>query len=132
MENGNKKDILVFEDIQLLVNTFYTRVREDELLGPVFEERLSGRWEKHLDKMYSFWQTILLGQRSYQGSPLVPHLDMPVDAAHFDRWVGIFHKTLEDLFDGEVADEARWRAERMAEMFAYKIEYFRQNQGAIQ
>lgn len=120
------------EDIQLLVNTFYARVREDELIGPIFEQRLHGKWDEHLSKMYRFWQTMLLGEHTYYGSPLLPHLDLPVEEPHFERWVGIFHSTVDDLFEGEVAEEAKWRGNRMAEMFNYKINFFKTNPGAIQ
>lgn len=130
METG--KEIMAIEDVQLLVDTFYSRVREDELLGPIFEGRLEGKWEEHLGKMYRFWQTILLGEHTYYGSPLMPHLNMPVEKKHFQQWVGIFHQTVDDLFSGEVAEEAKWRGNRMAEMFNYKIEFFRNNSGAIQ
>lgn len=126
------KEIMAIEDVQLLVDTFYSRVREDELLGPIFENRLEGKWEEHLGKMYRFWQTILLGEHTYYGSPLMPHLNMPVEKKHFQQWVGIFHQTVDDLFSGEVAEEAKWRGNRMAEMFNYKIEFFRNNSGAIQ
>ena len=52
-----KKDILSLDDVKLLVDTFYTRVRADELLGPIFDERIQDRWERHLDLMYRFWPT---------------------------------------------------------------------------
>lgn len=130
MEAG--KEIMAIEDIQLLVDTFYSRVREDDMLGPIFEERLAGKWEEHLAKMYRFWQTLLLGEHTYYGSPLLPHLNMPVDKGHFKRWVSIFQQTVDDLFTGEVAKEAKWRGSRMAEMFNYKIEFFRDNAGAVQ
>lgn len=126
------KEIMAIEDIRLLVDTFYSRVREDELLGPIFEERLEGKWDEHLAKMYRFWQTMLLGEHTYYGSPLVPHLDMPVHKRHFQQWVMIFHQTVDDLFTGEIAEEAKWRGNRMAEMFNYKIDFFRTNSGAIQ
>lgn len=126
------KEIMAIEDIRLLVDTFYSRVREDELLGPIFEERLEGKWDEHLAKMYRFWQTLLLGKHTYYGSPLMPHLDMPVEKMHFQQWVMIFHQTVDDLFTGEIAEEAKWRGNRMAEMFNYKIDFFRANSGAIQ
>lgn len=126
------KEIMAMEDVQLLVDTFYSKVREDELLGPIFEDRLAGKWEEHLAKMYRFWQTLLLGEHTYYGSPLMPHLDMPVEKKHFQRWVEIFHQTVDDLFTGEVAEEAKWRGNRMAEMFNYKIDFFRHTSGEIQ
>ncbi|MBC5774726.1 group III truncated hemoglobin [Pontibacter sp. KCTC 32443] len=124
-----KKDILRLEDVKLLVDTFYTRVRADELLGPIFDERIQDRWARHLDIMYRFWQTVLLDELTYQGAPGSKHITLPVDAAHFERWILLFYTTIDELFTGEKAEEAKWRAQKMADMFASKIEYYKQNKG---
>ncbi len=122
-----KKDILTLDDVKLLVNTFYDKVREDELIGPIFNERIRDRWPEHLEKMYTFWQTVLLGEHTYYGSPFPPHAQLPVEHHHFQRWLSLFSKTLQELFTGEKAKEALWRADKMAEMFQYKIEHFKNN-----
>ncbi|MGM0581004.1 MAG: group III truncated hemoglobin [Bacteroidota bacterium] len=113
------------EDIKLLVNSFYDKVRQDSMLKDIFNERIKDQWPKHLEKMYRFWQTLLLEEHTYYGSPFAPHANMPVDAEHFERWIKLFTETVDELFSGEVADEAKWRAGKMAEMFNYKIQYFR-------
>ncbi|MEO9022312.1 MAG: group III truncated hemoglobin [Ginsengibacter sp.] len=123
----NKKDILSLDDVKLLVDTFYGKVREDELIGPVFDEKIQNRWPEHLAKMYTFWQTILLGEHTYYGSPFPPHAQLPVEKIHFERWLSLFSQTLEELFTGKVAEEAIWRANKMAEMFQYKIQHYRSN-----
>lgn len=120
-------DINKLEDIQLLVNTFYSRVRENELLGPLFNERIGDRWPEHLEKMYRFWQTILLEVHTYTGSPFPPHAKLPVSQLHFDTWLNLWHQTVDQFFAGEKATDAKWRGDRMAEMFMYKIEYYRNN-----
>lgn len=120
-------DIHKLEDIQLLVNTFYSRVRENELLGPLFNERIGDRWPEHLEKMYRFWQTILLEVHTYIGSPFPPHAKLPVSQLHFDTWLNLWHQTVDQFFAGEKATDAKWRGDRMAEMFMYKIEYYRNN-----
>lgn len=119
------KDITNLEDIKLLVNTFYSKVQEDDLIGPIFNEKMIGRWPEHLEKMYRFWQTILLDVHSYSGSPFPPHKQLPVTKEHFERWMKIFTETVDSLFTGPLADEAKLRAKNMAEMFNYKIDYFR-------
>ena len=119
------KDISNIEDIQLLVNSFYSTVQKDELIGAIFNEKIGDRWPEHLEKMYRFWQTILLDTHSYSGSPFPPHKQLPVEKEHFDRWMEIFTATTDDLFLGPIADEAKYRARNMAEMFNYKIDYFR-------
>jgi hemoglobin len=74
--------------------------------------------------MYRFWQTILLEEHTYSGSPF-PHKQLPVAKEHFDRWMEIFTSTTDELFAGATAEEAKLRAKNMAEMFNYKINYFR-------
>jgi hemoglobin len=122
-----KKNIIQLEDIKLLVDSFYTKVRNDELLAPIFNERIKDKWPQHLDKMYRFWETVLLETHSYHGSPFAPHAALPIDAQHFDKWLELFQSTLDEYFEGEKADEAHWRASKMAEMFQMKLNYFRYN-----
>ncbi|MEO8961849.1 MAG: group III truncated hemoglobin [Ginsengibacter sp.] len=122
-----KNDILSLEDVKLLVDTFYGKVREDQLIGPIFNERIQDRWQQHLAKMYTFWQTVLLGEHTYYGSPFPPHAQLPIEKEHFERWLSLFSKTLDELFTGEVAKETMWRANKMAEMFQYKIAHYRKN-----
>jgi len=119
------QDISNIEDIKLLVNTFYENVQKDDLIGPIFNEKMLGRWPEHLEKMYRFWQTILLEEHTYSGSPFPPHKHLPVNQSHFDRWMEIFTTTIDGLFIGKIAEEAKVRAANMAYMFNYKIEYFR-------
>ncbi len=120
-----QKDILNIEDIKLLVDSFYDKVKADKLLGPVFNERIKDRWPEHLEKMYRFWQTVLLGDHTYYGSPFPPHAQLPVSHEHFVKWMELFTATADDLFAGAKAAEAKWRAAKMAEMFEIKIEHYR-------
>ena len=118
-------DIDTFEKVQLLVDSFYGKVRSDDLLGPVFENVVQGNWQPHLEKMYRFWQTILLFEHTYSGSPFPPHAKLPIDKSHFERWLELFRATVKENFEGEKAKEAVWRAEKMGEMFSYKLDYLR-------
>jgi len=119
------KDIENIEDIKLLVNSFYGKIRAHELLGPIFNGVIQDRWPQHLEKMYRFWQTVLLEDHTYFGSPFPPHVKLPVEKKHFDAWLETWQATLHDHFAGPKADEAQWRGEKMATMFLYKIEYYR-------
>jgi hemoglobin len=121
------RDITSFDDIKLLVNSFYSQVQNDDFIGPIFNAKIGDRWPEHLEKMYRFWQTILLEVHSYSGSPFPPHKHLPIEKEHFDRWMNIFTTTVDSLFQGPVADEAKLRAKNMSEMFNYKITYFREN-----
>jgi hemoglobin len=122
-----RKDISTMEDIKLLVNTFYEKIRGNELLSPIFNLKIQDRWPEHLEKMYRFWQTVLLQEHTYYGSPFPPHAKLPVNQAHFDTWLEIWHKTIDDNFIGEKADEAKWRGDKMAVMFLSKIDYYKDN-----
>ncbi|MGJ1446374.1 group III truncated hemoglobin [Sphingobacterium spiritivorum] len=120
-----KQDIRTLEDVKLLVDTFYGRVQQDKLIGSIFNAILDGRWEAHLEKMYGFWQTLLLDQHSYFGSPFPPHATLPVEAEHFDAWLNLWTNTVREFFEGEKAEEAILRGEKMATMFLSKITYYR-------
>lgn len=124
----DERQIQNLEDIKMLVDTFYGRIRKDELLAPIFNERIQDRWPEHLEKMYRFWQTMLLNDHTYFGSPFFPHASLDVYHQHFDRWLSLWKQTLNELYTGDRANEALWRAERMATMFEYKIGNLRQNE----
>lgn len=123
-----EKDILTLDDCKLLVDRFYGKVRADTLIGPIFNERIQDRWPEHLEKMYRFWQTVLLEDHTYFGSPFPPHANLPVEWTHFERWLKLFNETIDELFTGKTATEARWRANKMAEMFNIKIQYFKNSE----
>lgn len=122
-----KNKILTINDIQQLVDAFYEKVREDELLGPIFNRVIEDRWPEHLEKMYRFWQTVLLNEHTYHGSPFPPHAHLPIEKKHFEHWLHLFYSTVNEHFTGEKATEALWRAEKMAQMFQFKIDYFKNN-----
>ena len=123
----SQQDILTLDDVKKLVDTFYGKVQNDTLLAPVFNERIQNRWPEHLEKMYRFWQTVLLDESTYSGSPFPPHAKLPVDHSHFQEWMNLFTQTIDELFNGEKATEAKWRAGKMAEMFQSKLEHYRKN-----
>ncbi|MDF0706646.1 group III truncated hemoglobin [Flagellimonas okinawensis] len=118
------KQIETLEDIRLLVDCFYGKVRQDELLADIFKKVIGNHWPDHLEKMYRFWQTVLLEEHTYNGSPFAPHVKLPVQGKHFERWKLLFYETVDQNFTGGKAEEAKFRATKMAEMFQLKIEYF--------
>ncbi|RDK89181.1 group III truncated hemoglobin [Marinirhabdus gelatinilytica] len=115
------KEIKDRKDIEIMVDTFYTAVRKDDLLGPIFNGIIKDNWSQHLDTMYRFWQTVLLHEYAYKGSPFMPHRKLPINEQHFDRWLQLFKSSIDENFKGKAADEAKWRAEKMAEMFLIKL-----------
>ncbi|MDN3584312.1 group III truncated hemoglobin [Mucilaginibacter flavus] len=77
--------------------------------------------------MYTFWQTVLLEEYTYNGAPFPPHARLSVDENHFNQWLNLFAQTVDTLFTGDKANEAKWRAAKMAQMFQHKIAYFKNN-----
>lgn len=120
-----RKDIENRSDIELLVNEFYTLVQADELIGIIFNEIIRDQWPVHLSKMYSFWETVLLGNHTYSGAPFMPHAKLPLEQKHFDRWLLLFGNTIDTYFEGPVAEDAKARASKMAVMFLSKIDFLK-------
>ena len=115
------KDITTEADVKLLVDSFYERVNADALLSPVFNDFAGVNWASHLPTMYAFWSSILLGTASYNGRPFPKHLALPVGREHFDRWLEIFTGTVDALFEGEKAEEAKMRGYSIAQVFQYRM-----------
>lgn len=126
-----KKEIASLTEIKNLVDSFYGKVQKDDLIGPIFNNIIQDNWPEHLEKMYRFWQTVLLQEHTYQGAPFAPHAKMPLEKKHFERWLTLFFETIDEQFEGEKAEEAKWRANKMAEMFHYKIEYYKNNHSSL-
>jgi hemoglobin len=116
MDKQVKKEIQTEADITLLVHTFYAKVRADDMLGPIFEPIIKDNWAPHLDRMVDFWSTILLYTKKYKDDPMPKHRKLSVEQAHFDRWLFLFNQTIDELFMGEVADNARLRAASIAKI----------------
>ena len=114
-------DIQSEADIKLLVDTFYQKVNEDALLNPIFNGFAHVDWGRHLPIMYDFWSSILLGSSRYHGRPFPKHMPLPIDATHFQRWLELFEATLDELFAGPKAEEAKVRALNIATMFEYRL-----------
>ncbi|MCZ2392307.1 MAG: group III truncated hemoglobin [Chitinophagales bacterium] len=120
----DRKEIETIDDIRLLVDHFYSKVQEDDLLKDVFNDIIQNRWPEHLEKMYRFWQTVLLDEHTYFGAPFPPHAFLPVAFEHFERWIKLFGETVDQYFIGERAEKAKWQGERMAEMFQMKMQRY--------
>ena len=121
-------DIQDKEDVIRLVDAFYGEVRKDLIIGPVFAAAVKeGAWPYHLDRMYSFWNTVLFGKADYRGQPFSKHADLPIEEKHFQQWISLFCQTVDKLYRGSKADEAKMRAEKMGAMFLSKLTYLREH-----
>jgi hemoglobin len=121
-----KQDILTFEDVKLLVDTFYEKVKVNPLLGYIFNDVAKVDWSHHLPKMYSFWSAIILGDQSYEGNPMLTHIRLskltPLTDKEFTEWLLLFNSTVDELFDGVNALEAKARAANIARLMQFKVQ----------
>lgn len=117
------------EDIEHLVNSFYQKVVKDETIGFFFKDVIKVDFEKHLPKMYSFWETILFGQMSYKGNPMAVHFPInelqAMERKHFDKWLELWKLTIEENFVGENANMAIYKSENIAKLMSFKMEQAR-------
>jgi hemoglobin len=100
--------------VRKLVYFFYDRVREDEMLAPVFNARISD-WDKHLNQMCDFWSSVVLLSGRYHGQPMQKHAPLPVGGIHFDRWLELFRASASEICPPLAAAHFITRAERIAE-----------------
>src|SRR3954470_9519274 len=115
------KDIETEADVRLLVDEFYSAIRGDALLNPIFTDVAQVDWSHHLPKMYAFWNGIILGRPGYEGQPFMPHTKLPVQREHFSRWVELFRGTVDRHFSGPNAKRAKDAASSMAHTFALRL-----------
>ena len=95
-------DIQTKEDIELLVNSFYTKVLKDVVLAPFFAKM---NFDRHLPKMVHFWSFVLLDEPGYTTDVTKVHINMPLQKEHFDQWIQLFNETTDELFSGENAEK---------------------------
>jgi hemoglobin len=127
-----KSDIKTREDIYLLVSSFYDKVRTDDILGPFFNETIKD-WEAHLQHLTTFWESSLFLKTKYTGNPLEVHAKVDTEQnnsiteLHFGIWLNLWFKTIEDLFEGDYAENAKRRARKMGTFLYLKIFEAREN-----
>lgn len=120
-----RKKLETRQDIELLVNSFYAKVQQDELIGYIFSEVAKVNWDHHLPKMYEFWEAILFGKKGFKGNPMEVHFKLnqehPLEEKHFERWKKIFFESIDEHFEGEIAEQAKQKATSIAGLMLFKI-----------
>lgn len=104
------------ESIAALVDRFYAKVREDSLLGPVFNGAIGEHWPEHLATLTDFWTSVLLASGRYKGNPMMAHIPIPqMDQQHFSRWIELWGETTAEVFGLEVSQALVAKASGMGE-----------------
>lgn len=108
-------------DIEKLVHSFYAKIRKNELLGPIFNARITEEdWPEHLSKLSDFWERNLLNTSSFHGNPTAKHIevdtsmDYSIEQRHFAQWLQLWFETIDEHFTGELADKAKRAARKMS------------------
>ena len=120
-----KNDIQNRADIELLVRSFYDKVKTDDTIGYIFNDIARVNWEKHFPVMFDFWENVLFYTGVYNGNPLVIHQHLnrvvPLKLEHFNQWNKLFTQTVDELFEGNNAMLAKQRALSISTIMQIKI-----------
>lgn len=120
-----KTDILNRADLELLMKTFYGKLLADVSISYLFTDVAKINLEKHLPILVDFWESILFQSDSYQKNAMKVHMDLhkqsPLQQHHYKTWLGYFHETVNELFEGEKAELARQRATSIATVMQIKL-----------
>ena len=107
------------EEVTVLVHSFYARVRDDAVLGPIFDAHVHD-WDTHLAKMVDFWSSALRGTARFRGTPMPKHMALPgLSAELFKRWLALFGETTSALGNEAMRERANDLARRIAESLWY-------------
>ena len=125
MNKNDLADIETQEDINRLVNCFYSEVRTNAVLGPIFNQIIGSNWDRHLSVMYKFWGSIAFGNHMYSGNPMQKHLALnrivPIQEKEFNEWLFLFYSITDKLYAGPIADLIKTRAKEIAKVMQIKI-----------
>jgi len=124
MTCGAERDHVSEDSIRQMVDAFYTKIRADPELGPIFARAIPGDWQPHLNKMYAFWSSVMLTSGRYKGNPVAKHVAVEgIELKLFERWLALFEETTSELFDDRISAEFRAKADRIAESLKLALFY---------
>ncbi len=110
--------------ISTVVETFYEKIRQDDQLGPIFNNRIEDRWSEHLAKMKDFWSSVLLTSGRYKGRPMQVHAQMgDLRPGDFSRWLVLFRANAHQVCPEDIAEVFIERAEKIAESLQLGLFY---------
>ncbi|MCW3090460.1 MAG: globin [Ferruginibacter sp.] len=120
-----KADISNRKDIEILIHSFYDKVKPNPVIGFIFTEVVKMDWEHHIPVIVDFWEGILLDNPVYQRNAMEVHYHLnniiPLHKEHFDTWLSLFFSTVDELFEGKIANLAKTRAKSIAGLMLFKM-----------
>lgn len=118
---GSLKTIETREDIEVLVHSFYEKIRKDDILGPIFNTHIpEDGWYEHLMNITDFWETNLFNVPRYKGSPTQKHINVDINSnytisqVHFGKWLQLWFESIDEMYIGDYALRAKDTARKMS------------------
>lgn len=125
-----KQDISTRNDIDKLVKHFYDKLLSDSILQQIFINTVLSDLDKHLTKIADFWDSILLDADIYRGNVTEVHINLDkkfrLNEIEFNQWLFHWKNSVDELFEGEKAELAKFRAQSIADIMQYKLQYLHQ------
>lgn len=117
--------IITETQIAVLIPRFYDRVRADALIGPVFAGAIDN-WPRHLEKLMTFWSSVMLTSGRYKGNPMSAHMKhlASITPLMFDRWLALWADVTAELLPSGIAKSLQAKAERIVQSLKLAL-YFR-------
>lgn len=112
-------DLSSREDVRSVVVNFYSKIKENELLGPIFKQHITD-WDTHFELLTDFWESNLFLVSKYKGNPIMVHNKVDesqhenIDQRYFVEWLKIWNTTIDSLFKGDHATIMKNRARNMS------------------
>ncbi len=120
------RDIETRKDIEQLIDTFYSQLLKDEIIGHFFTQVVSLNWEIHIPLLYNFWESMLFDKDTYVGNPMLRHIELhqkhPLNPEHFDRWLYLWETTILQNYQGIKAELAIEKAKQIGGLMLFKIQ----------
>jgi len=124
--------VMTEAEIARVVPAFYAKVRQDPMLGPVFNHAI-GDWPEHLEKLRAFWSSVMLASGRYKGQPMPAHVRHAgqITPAAFARWLELWGETTDELLPADAAAAMQEKAVRIAESLALGIQFYKNRQAEL-
>jgi hemoglobin len=118
-------DIQNRQDIDKMMRHFYDKLLADEVMAPIFEKVIARGLDHHFDTLVDFWDNILFYTGAYKDNAMIKHVQLnewyPLEKKHFEKWLGHFDNSVDEMFEGEKAEIAKSRAKQIAIVMEMKV-----------
>ncbi len=116
---SRKSDLQSRNDIARFVNAFYQRLLADQQLAPIFTDVAGITLDEHKPLIIDYWEKLLLGGNAYRRHTMnihrAVHSKRPLSEDDFKRWLALYTQTMDELYEGPLAERAKLIANTIAD-----------------